>query len=248
MVPLPSTAARSTERMARCSRLVSARGKGVRRPLGVDAGLEEHLVDVDVAEAGDESLIEEHAFDLARPPAQLLLEPGGGEVARQRLQSQPLLQAKQIVAFDMDDAAKLALVRETKIGTPGEVDGQPLEAQRRLGRGDDAQRPGHAQMDDDGGAVVQIENEVLRAAADFRHGPARDPRLEIFEPLLAQHAGKVAEANGVDLAADDLVDQRAADGFDFGKFWHTRLTFVARREVDDLVGSLPRAIERRGRR
>ena len=129
----------------------------------------------------------------------------------------------------MDDAAELALIGETKIETVRELDRQALEAKWRLVMGDRAQPAGHPQVDDDGGVIVEVDNEVLGAAADAADGASFDPREDVFDPVAGEDAGKIADTQRADALTDDLVDQGAADGFDLGEFWHTRMT-VARLE------------------
>ena len=53
--------------MARWSRRISSGVERPRRALGMDARLEEGLVDVHVPEAGDQRLVEQHRLD--RPAA-----------------------------------------------------------------------------------------------------------------------------------------------------------------------------------
>ena len=127
----------------------------------------------------------------------------------------------------MDDAAELALIGETKIEAVRELDRQAFEAKWRLLMGDRAQPAGHPQVDDDGGVIVEVDNEVLGAPADTADGASCDPRQDVFDPVAAEDAGKIADTQRADALTDDLVDQGAADGFDLGQFWHTRTT-VAR--------------------
>ena len=129
----------------------------------------------------------------------------------------------------MDDAAELALIGETKIEAVRELDRQAFEAEWRLLMGDRAQPAGHPQVDDDGGVVVEVDNQVLGAAADTADGASLDPGQDVFDPVAAEDAGKIADPQRADALTDDLVDQGAADGFDLGEFWHTRMT-VARLE------------------
>ena len=127
----------------------------------------------------------------------------------------------------MDDAAELALIGETKIEAVRELDRQAFEAKGRLLMGDRAQPAGHPQVDDDGGVIVEVDNEVLGAPADTADDASLDSGQDVFDPVAAQDAGKIADTQRTDTLTDNLVDQGAADGFDLGKFWHTRTT-VAR--------------------
>ena len=84
-------------------------------------------------------------------------------------------------------------------------------------------------MDDDGGVVVEVDNQVLGAAADSTNGASFDPGQDIFDAGTGENAGKIGDPQRADPLTDELVDQGAADGFDLGEFWHTR-TMVARFE------------------
>ena len=126
----------------------------------------------------------------------------------------------------MNDATELALIGEPQIETVGELDRQAFEAKWRLLMWHRAQPAGHAQVDDDGGVIVEIENEVLGAPADTTHGASFDPSQDIFDSVIRENAGKIADPQRADPLTDDLVDQGAPDGFDLGKFWHTRMTVV----------------------
>jgi hypothetical protein len=138
-----------------------------------------------------------------------------------------LFETIEIVAVHVDDAAELALIGESKILAVRELDRQAFEAKWRLLVRDCAQPAGHPQVDDDGGLVVEVDNEVLGAPADTENGASRDSSEDVLDPVGGQDAGKIADTQRADALTDDLVDQRAPDGFDLGEFWHTR-TMVAR--------------------
>ena len=55
----------------------------------------------------------------------------------------------------------------------------------------------------------------IRARTSSTRSPPRTP-------------GKSPTRSVADALTDDLVDQGAADGFDLGEFWHTRMTVVRR--------------------
>jgi hypothetical protein len=140
-----------------------------------------------------------------------------------------LLETVEIVTVHVDNAAELALIGETKIEAVRELDRQMLEAKWRPVMGDRAQPAGHTQVDDDGGVVVEFDNEVLGAPAHSADGASRDSCEDVFDSVAGEDAGKIVDTQRADALTDDLVDQGAADGFDLGEFWHTRTT-VARLE------------------
>jgi hypothetical protein len=138
-----------------------------------------------------------------------------------------LFETIEIVAVHVHDAAELALIGESKILAVRELDRQAFEAKWRLLMWNRAQPAGHPQVDDDGGLVVEVDNEVLGAPADTENRASPDSSEDILDPVSGQDAGKIADTQRADALTDDLVDQGAPDGFDLGEFWHTR-TMVAR--------------------
>jgi histidine triad (HIT) family protein len=198
-------------------------GEGIGAALWVDAGAKERFVDVDVAEAADQPLVEQDGLDLAGAAAQALLKPLRGELLFQRLTSKALLQARQLVVLKVGDAAELALVGEAQVEVAVELDGQSLEAERGLGAWYGTQLAGHAQVNDDGRPIVKFDNQVLGTAPDLGDFAPLDACQDILGAVATEHAREVGEAQGEDVPADDLVDQGAANGFDLGEFWHTRV-------------------------
>jgi hypothetical protein len=205
------------------------RRERIRPSLRVDSRPEQRLVDVDIAQTADEALVEEDGLDLARSAPQALFQPCRREFTLERLTAKSLLKTIEIVSVRVDDAAELALIGETKIEAVRELDCQAFEAEWRLLMRDRAQPTGHPQVDDYGGVIVEVDNEVLGSSADTADGASLDPGEDVFDPVACQDAGKIANPQRPDTLTDDLIDQGAADGFDLGEFWHTRMT-VARLE------------------
>src|SRR4051812_40743148 len=164
----------------------------------MDSRLEERLVDVDIAQTTDEALVEEHGLDLAWAAPQALLKPRGCKFTLERLTAKPLLEQAEIVAINVNDATELALVGESQIESVGELDRQALEAKWRLYSWDRAQPAGHPQVDDDGGIVVELDNQILGAATDTTHGASFDPRQDIFDAGTGQNAGIIGDPQRAD--------------------------------------------------
>jgi len=61
-------------------------------------------------------------------------------------------------------------------------------------------------MDDDGRAVIEIEDEVFGAATNRYDVVTNDPSEDIFEPIVAEHAGEICQAEGADALSDDAAD------------------------------------------
>jgi hypothetical protein len=205
------------------------RREGVRPSLRVDSRPEQRLIDVDISQTTDETLVEEHGLDLARAAPQALFKPRRREFALERLTAKPLFEKTKIVAVRVNDATELPLIGEPKIEAVGELDCQAFKAKWRLLVWDHAQPAGHPQVDDDSSVIVEVDNEVLGTPADTTNDTSFDPNQDVFDSSIGENARKITDPERADPLTDDLVDQGAPDGFDLGQFWHTR-TMVVRRE------------------
>jgi hypothetical protein len=109
----------------------------------VNSGAEQGLVDVNVAEAANQRLIEKNRLDLPWAASQALFKPCGRETSFERLATQPSIQTIEIIAMSVDDPAELALVGEAQVEAVVELDRQSLEAERRFLSRNRAESPGH---------------------------------------------------------------------------------------------------------
>jgi hypothetical protein len=77
-------------------------------------------------------------------------------------------------------------------------------------------------VNDDRGAIIEVDEQILSAAADAPHRPTSDAGENIVYTLAPEDSGEITHSQRVDALTNDLVDQRAPDGFDLREFWHTR--------------------------
>ncbi len=96
--------------------------------LRMETSAEERLVDVNVAEASDEALIEENALELAGAACQAGAEHIGGEGAGERLGSDPTLEEGHGVGCKVKHPTELPLVGEADVAAAIELDGEVLKA------------------------------------------------------------------------------------------------------------------------
>jgi hypothetical protein len=157
----------------------------VRAALRMDTGLKERLVGVDIPETTYKRLVEDYGLDLAGATSQAFFEPRRREAALEWFAAKPLFKLDQIIAMEMDDATEFALIGEAEIETVVELDRQPLETQgwRIVRYG--AQPPGHPQVDDDRGPIVQIKNEVFGASSDTENSVSFDAGENVFDTVVA---------------------------------------------------------------
>ena len=169
-----------------------------RRPLGVDAGLEERLVDVHVPEPRDERLVEQHRLDRARA-ARRAGSRAPGRVNRGDSGSMPDPAGPVALAVGEGRGhdpgpAEAARVAEGHGAAVVEVEPRAQEALLVAvgGRaGAPVQAAGHAQVHRERVARVELHEQVLAAPADRLDAPPLDPRRERVRVLGADEQGVV---------------------------------------------------------
>ena len=165
----------------------------IRASLRVNSGPEQRLVDVDVPQSANESLIEKNGLDLSWTPPQPLFQPRCRKTALEWLATQPLIETVEIITVDVEDPAELALVREAQVESIVELDREMLEAKRRFLTRNRAQSSGHPQVDDDRGAIVEINKQVLGAPANALDSTPVDTGKNILGALVAEDSREFAE-------------------------------------------------------
>src|SRR5262245_40930256 len=159
-------------------RLAQAVGLGAAQvaaaPRGVQPGAEQRLVGVDVADAGDDALAEQHRLDGALGAGQRRAPGGRGQLERLRPQAvAPEQRLQRLGPLVPAHAAEAARVAEAQLLTAAvEVEDDVRVRGQALVRGGDGELPGHAEVDDDGALVVEVEEDPLAAPPQAGHGSA----------------------------------------------------------------------------
>jgi hypothetical protein len=84
----------------------------------------------------------------------------------------------------------------------------------------EAELPGHAQVDHEGAPVLGDDGQLLAAARELGNAGAGQERPRARGPSIVRCADvRASEAHGRDHAPDERA-QRAADGLDLGEFRH----------------------------
>ena len=234
--PPASIASRSTARtaatIASASASVTSRGRSQRR----DAGAPERLADVDVAEARDHALVEEHGLDRGDAAGEARGEVAGVEAVAERLGAEA---GEQAVGLERGgrpevDGAEAAGVVQRDPGAAVEVEDQVVVLLGRrvrvvegadLGAGDQ-DAAGHAEVDDQRLAAVEGGEQVLRAAAE-----RLDPRA--LQPLGQPVGERPAQVGAAHVGAgDDVADEHGleapAHGLDLGQLGQRRRLLAVR--------------------
>lgn len=123
--------------------------------------------------------------------------------------------------LDMEDAAELALVRETQVVAVVKFDGEMFESKWVRGSGDNLKDAGHAEVNRQECLVVQYQEEEFGAADDVEDRTVDDAGSGRLNAKIADHSFECARAQTGNPAMHDHGEQPGPDGFDFGEFWHT---------------------------
>jgi hypothetical protein len=97
----------------------------------MDFSAKENLVNIDVAEAGYEVLVEQGALYLAGSARKTSVKEGSGERAGERFRPKSVRERGMCFAIDERDPAKLALIPIPQIPVSVEMDREVFEANRR---------------------------------------------------------------------------------------------------------------------
>jgi hypothetical protein len=117
--------------------------QGVGGAFGMESRVMERLIDVDIAQTGDQRLVKQHAFEFAGAASEIASQAIGGERGGQRLWPETVVEALHVEWRPVLDATKFALIDETQIVPIVELDREPFKAQGWGSPDDDSERAGH---------------------------------------------------------------------------------------------------------
>ena len=204
---------------------VQARGvrgpQAVRAPQGVQARAKEGLVDVDVAQAGQEALVEQERLEGPAAGLQGAPEPLGAEALAQGLGAEP--RQDRIAVVHGQEAAELAHVDEDEGPAALQLEPHALVGAGLRAHVDHVQTTGHAQVHDQvprGSApALEVEDDVLGPTPYASDAPAAHALLEL-RGRHAPHRARPADLGAAhELALDPGADQ-ARDGLDLRQLGH----------------------------
>ena len=187
------------------------------------AGPPQRLRHIDIAESGDDPLIEQRRLDRRRPPDQRRRQNRHVELIAERFRSQAL-QARMIVqrvAVAKIEEAEPARVVEGYNGAALDLKAEVIMSAggRRLG-GFNVYTAGHAEMAKNDGVVGERDQNVFGPATDLAHALTGNAFGEIGGQRKSQVGAPHLDRG--DGAALDRGGDAAAYGLDFGQFRHGR--------------------------
>ena len=175
------------------------RSEGPRRSQGVEARGPQRLVGVDVADSGDERLVEQERLEPTGSPPKSPSELAHREGLVKRLRTERREDrspadlghelARHRVAPVQSDLPELADVAEADLPPVGQLQDEPYV--RILGRrgGYDEQLPGHLEVDRQGGPAGQLDHDELRPSPDRIDTPTRERIGECRRRMRSQCPG-----------------------------------------------------------
>src|SRR5579883_868424 len=192
------------------------------------------FADIDVAEPGDEALVEQRRLERPFAAGEQAGKRGAVQIVAERLETEPFerrgvarlverldphrAEAARIVVDDaraVGEADRHMIMR--RIFRAGEME---FARRRLLPVALDAERPRHAEMHDQSLAAVEMDENVFGAARQLDDRPADQPLDEALRKRRAQIGPRQHDA--LDPRADHRRGEALADGFDFGEFRHGR--------------------------
>ena len=186
---------------------------------GMDPRREQRLVGVDVADAGDDALVEERGLDRRLAARERARQVGGRPVA-QRLG--PELAGEPGLGAVLGDAPGAEAAR-VGVGEVGAVVEQRARAQEARSLSGGAAQPeqvaGHAQVDEQRGAVVELDDQVLAAPAERLDAHALQPRGHRLGRLRIGQA-VVEHLDLGERAAAEVREQPPPHRLDLGELGH----------------------------
>ena len=195
----------------------------------VQLGAPQRLIGVDVADTGDETLIEQRALDSGLP----LLEPGTEllcvEQSIQRVASNVGdLDGQLRPALAEQHAAEDALVDKSQLAAIRQVEGYPqVLLRRRIGLVDQ-HLTAHTEVAQHR-IVIELHPEVLAATSSSGDSTSREAIGEVNRSgQVAAHGSDVVNRGLLDRAADDMGGDPAAYDLYFRQFRHRSVQALSR--------------------
>lgn len=216
--------------------VIACRRDSFRCCVRMDAGFEQAFAGVDIANADDDVAGQQHLLDRRAAMPRLTMQHTGEVCRDQRFHAQT---AQQRMRFDR---ARFRRMPEHRAEASRIVKAHQLFAQqqiemimllRRMRRGQHAQVTGHTEVDDQC-AAAEVNQQVFAAPAGGENTLPFEQAIETGREGPSQAAATLDHA--ADPAAFEKRRKSAAGDFDFGQFWHQRLSFCAESAVLGILG------------
>lgn len=177
---------------------------------GVNAAMEKGFIGVDVADPRDEALIQQSCFDRTASPGK-----GRNQLIRTHCQRLgPEVFVMCLTVAKPPDAAEAARVAEAQLRFAGETGDEVCVRLNRLGGGFYCQSAGHSQVDAEGAAGVEADENLLAAPCDAGDSAAPEQFGQINVAWLDNVGPKMLDCG--DALPDEVGRKGADDGLDFG--------------------------------
>ncbi len=175
----------------------------------------ERLVGVDVPEPRDRALVEDRRFHRGLPPGEPACQKGGREPSPERLRT--VLDREVPLGCLVIEQQPRAEAPDVAVRDPRsivELDHRPLVRRGRV-----AEAAGHAQVDEQGGAALETDEDVLAVPLD-RDDPVSLQLRGDEGRIVGSRQPGVVDAHAGEAPAFEAFGESATLGFDLGKLRH----------------------------
>ena len=197
----------------------------VGRPGVVQPSLPQGLVGVDVADAGDQRLVEQRPLDVGTPAAQCLDDGIGVVRGLERVRCDMTQLGRQVRTAVADrHAAEGPLVDEPQLTAVDEAEPDAQVELVRRGGGLHQELAGHAEVGQQRVLVVERQPQELAAAPRRGQGSAAKPLGEVdgAGDVAADRAG-CEDVDIDDLGVEDVAFEALSDDLNLGELGHGSL-------------------------
>ena len=188
------------------------------KPARVDAGRTTRLVRIDIADTGEDGLVEKEGLQRTAGRLDGRTPLGGGGVPRFGAQFAAEEHGRAGLVGIVGDAAEAAGIAEPQFVAVVERERQVrVVGSHGPGRGD-RELTGHAEVDEQDAAIVEFDEQPLAPPRDGLNATADHMCPPRFRPRPTQ--GLLPRPHGQDSPANEERPQIAGDSLDFGEFGH----------------------------
>ncbi len=194
------------------------RAEGAGPPPRRDAGPEQRLAGVDVADADHQALVEEGVLDAAVPAPQQGFETAAVERRRQRFHPEAgeTRMAIELGSRHQEDEAEASGIDEAQDDPALAEKGQMLVAATR--RTVEQQTAGHPEMEQQTIRTIEMDDDIFRASREIDHHPSVHLPFQFRRQRFPQPRAMPMQPH--DTTAAQSRGEGAHGGLHFGQFGH----------------------------
>jgi hypothetical protein len=195
------------------------RRKSRSRSFGMEARVEKDFVGVDIADPGDDRLVEEQAFNFCRSPVEPVGQLLRCDFERLRAEARDLWARIRGLGTEAQEKPELPDVAEKeRVFLVLELEDEACMSVRRLRVGNDKDLPRHFQVENKRQAAVAFYKDHLAAPPDTNDTPASHGRQT--GAVRTTEQGPIEKLGAADHTANDRRPKGADDRFNLRELGH----------------------------